>query len=87
MVRPNNTALKLAYRFIWQWDVDELVQPAWPENGWVYDVWSVRGTNNKHILLGRHAVHLSQDLVDHTICCSTYRSKSRSQGINCNNHE
>lgn len=52
---------------IGQGDVDELIQTARSQNGWVDDVWSVCGSDNKDVLLTGHAIHLSQDLVDDTV--------------------
>ena len=47
----------VAYRFIRQGDVYELVQTTGPEDGRVYDVRSVGSSNNKHVLLGTHSIH------------------------------
>lgn len=54
-----------------QGDVDELIQAARAQDGWVNDVWPIGGTNNEDVLLGGHAIHLCQDLVDDTVCSTT----------------
>ena len=38
-----------------------------PENGGINDVGSVSGSDDEHVLLGSHAVHLSEDLVDDSV--------------------
>ena len=48
-------------------DVDELIQPPRTQNGWVNDVRPVGGSNDEHVLLLAHPVHLREDLVDDTI--------------------
>merc|ERR1719244_1762374 len=40
---------------------------SWTEDGRVDDVGSVCGADDEHVLLGAHAVHLGQDLVDDTV--------------------
>ena len=57
---------------IWQRYVDKLVQPSRSEDGWVNDVRTVGSPDDEHVLLIAHAVHLCQDLVDHTVRCSTW---------------
>ena len=59
------------YSLVRKRDVDELVQPPGTENGWVNDVRPVGGSNDEHILLLAHPIHLSEDLVDDTISCTT----------------
>ena len=50
-----------------QGDVNELVQPARTEDGWIDDVGSVGGADDEDVFLGSHAVHLGKDLVDDTV--------------------
>lgn len=50
-----------------QGDVDELIQTAGSQDGGVDDVWSVRGADDKDVLLTGHPIHLRQDLVDHAV--------------------
>ena len=38
-----------------------------PHDSRVDDVGSVGGTDDEHVLLAAHAVHLRQDLVDHIV--------------------
>lgn len=64
-----------------QWDVDELIQTARSQDGRVDDVWSVCGSNDEDVLLAGHSVHLSQDLVDDTVSCSTAISHVASTGL------
>lgn len=66
---------------IWQWDIDKLVQTARPEDGRVDNIWSVSGTNDKHVLLAGHAIHLSQDLVNDTVGCSTAITHTSTTGF------
>jgi len=54
-------------RLVWQGDVDELVQATGTQDGRVDDVGPVGGTDDEHVLLGTHAVHLRQDLVDDAV--------------------
>ena len=44
-------------------DVDELVKPARSEDCGVYNVRPVSGTDDEHVFLGTHAVHLRQHLM------------------------
>ena len=60
-----------SHRFIRQWDIYELVQPAWTQDGRVNDVRPVSGSNNEDILLRAHPIHLGQYLVDDSVCCTT----------------
>lgn len=55
---------------IGQGDIDELIEAARSQDGRVNDVWSVCGSDDEDILLARHSIHLSQDLVDHTVSSS-----------------
>ena len=73
-----------AYQLIRERDVDKLVQPAWTENGGVNDVRSVGGTNDEHVLLVAHAVHLSEHLIDDTIGCTSYRSHTHTPHVRSN---
>ena len=50
-----------------QGDVNELIETARSQDGRINDVWSVCGSNDEDVLLARHSIHLSQDLVDDTI--------------------
>ena len=52
---------------IGQGDVDKLIKTPWPEQSRVNDVWPVGGTNDENSLLGIHAIHLSQQLVQHSV--------------------
>lgn len=45
-----------------------MIQAARAQDGWVNDVRPVGGTDDEDVLLGGHAVHLCQDLVDDTVC-------------------
>ena len=47
--------------------LSSLVAQASPEDGGVDDVGSVGGADDEHVLLAAHAVHLRQDLVDHSV--------------------
>ena len=47
--------------------VARLVTCASPEDGGVDDVGPVGGADDEHVLLAAHAVHLRQDLVDHSV--------------------
>ena len=38
-----------------------------PEDSRINDVWSVGGSDDEHVLLASHSVHLSQDLVDNSV--------------------
>lgn len=64
-----------------QRDVDELIQTSRPQDGRVNDVWSVCGTNDEDILLAGHTVHLSQDLVDDAVSCSSTISHVATSGL------
>lgn len=61
--------------------VDELIQTARSQDSRVNDVWSVGGSNDEDVLLARHSVHLSQDLVDDTVCSSTAISHVATAGL------
>ncbi len=50
-----------------QRDVNELVEAAGPQDGRVDDVGAVRRADDEHVLLGAHAVHLRQQLVDDAV--------------------
>lgn len=56
---------------IGQRNVDQLVETTGTEDGRVYDIGSVRGSDNEHILLAVHSIHLSKDLIDDTIGSSS----------------
>lgn len=63
------------YCLIRERDVDELVQSSRTENGSVNDVLVVGSSDDEHILLLSHSIHLSEELVDDTIGCTTCRGK------------
>ena len=61
--------------------VDQLVQSARAQDGRVDDVWPVGGSDDEDVLLGAHAVHLSQHLVDDPVSCPTcHRGEGRGEG-------
>ena len=66
-----------SHHIIRQGYVNELVKPSWSEDGRVDDVRTVGGTDDEHVLLTAHAIHLCQDLVDHTICCPTWERRGK----------
>lgn len=64
-----------------QRDVDELVKTARSQDGRINDVWSVCSADDEHVLLARHSIHLSQDLVDDTVSSSTAISHIAAAGL------
>ena len=60
-------AIEKPYQLIRQRDVDKLVQSSGTKDGWINDVRPVGGSNDEHILLIAHSVHLSEHLIDHTV--------------------
>ena len=55
--------------------VDELVQSARTQDGRVNDVRPVSGPNDEDILFCAHSVHLSQNLIDDTISCTSCQGR------------
>lgn len=64
-----------------QGDVDELIQTARSQDGRINDVWSVCGSNDEDVLLARHSIHLSQNLVDDTVGCAATISNVATTGF------
>merc|ERR1719319_1420581 len=56
-----------ARRLIGKRDVDELVETPWTKNGGFDDVRPVGGSDDEHVLLASHPVHLSEDLIDDSV--------------------
>lgn len=64
-----------------QWDVDKLVQTTRPEDGRVYDIWSVGGTDDENVLLAGHTIHLGQNLINDTVGRSTTITHASTTGF------
>merc|ERR1719352_223940 len=60
-----------------------LVKTARPHDGRVDDVGPVGRSNDEDILLASHTVHLSQNLVDHPVRCTTSIASTATPGL-CN---
>src|SRR5699024_5390461 len=71
----------LARLFIWERDINELVQPTRSEDCRINDVWTIGGTNNENIFLASHAIHLSEDLINDSVSGSTSISNTATSGF------
>lgn len=68
---------------VWEGDVDQLVETTRSDEGLIEDVRSVGSSNEEEVLLDTDSVHLSEQLVQHSVSCSTCISLRASSG--CSN--
>lgn len=66
--------------FVGQWNVDQLIQTSWPQQGIIEKFWTICGTYEEHILLDSNTIDLSEQLVHNSIASATRISTTATTG-------